>query len=36
MPRYAAFFASMNVGGNRLKMVELREALDPYLAGGAS
>ena len=28
MPRYAAFFASMNVGGNRLKMADLREALE--------
>ncbi|GGD69664.1 DUF1697 domain-containing protein [Croceicoccus mobilis] len=28
MPRYAAFFASMNVGGNRLKMTELRDALE--------
>ncbi len=28
MPRYAAFFASMNVGGNRLKMTDLREALE--------
>jgi uncharacterized protein (DUF1697 family) len=27
MPRYVAFFASMNVGGNRLKMTDLREAL---------
>ncbi|WP_340587010.1 DUF1697 domain-containing protein [Erythrobacter alti] len=28
MPRYVAFFASMNVGGNRLTMAELREALE--------
>ncbi len=28
MERYAAFFASINVGGNRLKMAELREALE--------
>ena len=28
MPRYAAFFASMNVGGNRLTMADLREALE--------
>ncbi|TIX51458.1 DUF1697 domain-containing protein [Alteraurantiacibacter aquimixticola] len=28
MTRYCAFFASMNVGGNRLKMAELREALE--------
>ncbi len=28
MPRYAAFFASMNVGGNRLKMTDLRDALE--------
>ena len=28
MPRYAAFFASMNVGGNRLKMADLRDALE--------
>jgi len=28
MPRYAAFFASMNVGGNRLKMAELRDVLE--------
>src|SRR5690606_31129675 len=28
MTRYAAFFASINVGGNRLKMAELREALE--------
>lgn len=27
MPRYVAFFASMNVGGNRLSMADLREAL---------
>ena len=26
--RYAAFFAAINVGGNQLKMVELREALE--------
>lgn len=26
--RYAAFFASMNVGGNRLSMAELRDALE--------
>jgi uncharacterized protein (DUF1697 family) len=26
--RYAAFFASMNVGGNRLTMAELRDALE--------
>jgi len=26
--RYAAFFGSINVGGNRLKMAELREALE--------
>lgn len=28
MARYIAFFASMNVGGNRLKMAELREVLE--------
>ena len=28
MQRYVAFFASMNVGGNRLTMTELREALE--------
>jgi uncharacterized protein (DUF1697 family) len=28
MTRYAAFFASINVGGNRLKMADLREALE--------
>ena len=28
MTRYAAFFASMNVGGNRLKMSDLRDALE--------
>src|SRR5690606_27385116 len=28
MTRYAAFFASINVGGNRLKMAELRKALE--------
>lgn len=28
MTRYVAFFASMNVGGNRLSMAELREALE--------
>ena len=28
MTRYAAFFGSINVGGNRLKMTELREALE--------
>jgi len=28
MPRYCAFFASMNVGGNRLKMTDLRDALE--------
>lgn len=28
MERYAAFFASMNVGGNRLKMTDLRDALE--------
>ncbi|KLI64151.1 DUF1697 domain-containing protein [Aurantiacibacter marinus] len=28
MQRYVAFFASMNVGGNRLTMAELREALE--------
>lgn len=28
MTRYCAFFASMNVGGNRLKMDELRYALE--------
>jgi uncharacterized protein (DUF1697 family) len=28
MTRYCAFFASMNVGGNRLSMAELREALE--------
>ncbi|MEO5707208.1 MAG: DUF1697 domain-containing protein [Alteraurantiacibacter sp.] len=27
MNRYVAFFASMNVGGNRLSMADLREAL---------
>ena len=27
MPRYCAFFASLNVGGNRLSMEELRYAL---------
>ena len=26
--RYAAFFASINVGGNRLLMTDLREALE--------
>lgn len=26
--RYAAFFAAINVGGNQLRMVELREALE--------
>lgn len=26
--RYAAFFAAINVGGNQLKMVELRDALE--------
>ena len=28
MPRYVAFFGSINVGGNRLKMAELRAALE--------
>jgi len=28
MHRYVAFFSSMNVGGNRLKMVDLRAALE--------
>ncbi len=28
MTRYVAFFASMNVGGNRLSMADLREALE--------
>ncbi|WP_126174244.1 DUF1697 domain-containing protein [Altericroceibacterium xinjiangense] len=28
MTRYAAFFSSINVGGNRLTMAELRDALD--------
>lgn len=28
MARYAAFFASMNVGGNRLAMADLRDALE--------
>jgi uncharacterized protein (DUF1697 family) len=28
MPRYAAFFGSINVGGNRLLMADLREALE--------
>lgn len=28
MTRYVAFFASMNVGGNRLAMADLREALE--------
>ncbi|MXO72947.1 DUF1697 domain-containing protein [Alteraurantiacibacter buctensis] len=28
MTRYVAFFASMNVGGNRLTMADLREALE--------
>ncbi len=28
MTRYCAFFASMNVGGNRLLMTDLREALE--------
>src|SRR5688572_3195885 len=28
MARYAAFFGSINVGGNRLKMTELRDALE--------
>ncbi len=28
MTRYVAFFAAMNVGGNRLKMEDLREALE--------
>ncbi len=28
MTRYCAFFASMNVGGNRLKMEDLRHALE--------
>ncbi len=27
MPRYCAFFSSLNVGGNRLTMDELRHAL---------
>lgn len=28
MARYVAFFASINVGGNRLKMADLRQALE--------
>lgn len=28
MPRYVAFFSSMNVGGNRLSMAELRSAVE--------
>ena len=28
MTRYCAFFASMNVGGNRLRMADLRDALE--------
>ncbi|RVQ64881.1 DUF1697 domain-containing protein [Croceicoccus ponticola] len=28
MPRYCAFFASMNVGGNRLAMADLRHVLE--------
>ena len=28
MPRYAAFLGSINVGGNRLTMAELRDALE--------
>jgi uncharacterized protein (DUF1697 family) len=28
MPRYVAFLGSINVGGNRLKMAELRDALE--------
>jgi len=28
MPRYVAFFSAMNVGGNRLPMADLREALE--------
>jgi uncharacterized protein (DUF1697 family) len=28
MPRYAALFGSINVGGNRLKMDELKDALE--------
>ena len=28
MTRYVALLGSINVGGNRLKMVELREALE--------
>ncbi|AKM08871.1 DUF1697 domain-containing protein [Croceicoccus naphthovorans] len=28
MPRFCAFFASMNVGGHRLKMTDLRDALE--------
>ena len=28
MARYVAFFASMNVGGNRLKMADLRDVLE--------
>jgi uncharacterized protein (DUF1697 family) len=28
MTRYVAFFASMNVGGNRLHMADLRDALE--------
>jgi uncharacterized protein (DUF1697 family) len=28
MPRYVAFLGSINVGGNQLKMAELREALE--------
>lgn len=28
MPRYVAFFAAMNVGGHRLKMEDLRDALE--------
>ncbi len=28
MTRYVAFFASMNVGGNRLSMADLRDALE--------
>lgn len=30
MPRYVAFLGSINVGGNQLKMAELREALEAH------
>ncbi len=30
MPRYVAFLGSINVGGNQLRMAELREALEAH------